>query len=111
MLLAVFMCFSLAVAILGYPLTVAAAFLPPLRRAPPWSTAYSQVRRLLASLSCPTAGGLITPTKVPLAFAAVALGLLLHRLPLALLFGAATLLTPGWSRRRRNAGRRRELLL
>lgn len=106
--------FAAATAVSGYVVMARPAFLPPMRRLTRSTRPPSRMRALVGHLfadSAASSSGLLTATGAVLAVPSAALGLVVRSPLLALFLGSGVFLLPGWLRRRRHAGRRRELLL
>ena len=104
-------CLGIVVCLAGYTVMAQPAFLPPLRRAPPWRRPWLRALvRCLPRTPGPL-GGRVPPVGLVLGAIGIASGLLLHSPLLSVVLGAAALFAPGWVRRRRHAAQRREVLL
>jgi pilus assembly protein TadC len=106
--------FAAATAVSGYVVMARPAFLPPMRRLTRSTRPPSRMRALVGHLfadSAASSSGLLTATGAVLAVPSAALGLVVRSPLLALFLGSGVFLLPGWLRRCRHAGRRRELLL
>ena len=107
------LCFMAAVAVAAYAVISRPAFLL-LRPATAWGRRWDRrcsVPGRRIDTPAPSSLPLLTATGAALAIAGLALGLLLHIPQLGVLLAVLAFLAPGWLRRRRNAGRRRDLLL
>ena len=107
------LCFMAAVAVAAYAVISRPAFLLP-RPATAWGRRWDRrcsVPGRRIDTPAPSSLPLLTATGAALAIAGLALGLLLHIPQLGVLLAVLAFLAPGWLRRRRNAGRRRDLLL